>query len=52
MNRFCTFLGLRLFAVKENSSESNLQLLSAVIKTARIQRQYHERTRNDDAITG
>ena len=26
MNRFCTFLGLRLFAVKENSSEINLQL--------------------------
>ena len=51
MNRFCTFLGLRLFAVKENSSEINLQLFApAVIKT--VQRQYHERTRDDDAITG
>ena len=49
MKRFCTFLGLRLFSVKEIQARV-IYSYSAVIKT--VQRQYHERTRDDDAITG
>ena len=49
MNRFCTLLGPRLFAVKENSSESNLELFGCHQNRSTTA---HERTRDDYAITG